>query len=119
MIGVAPPELVSGAVAVTLVTVPHAAPPSTVLPLPSNFTQSFVVVVPVDAWTIAPLPWYVALMIGVAPPELVSGAVALTLVTVPVPQPAPESTVLPLRSNLTQSFVVVVPVDAWTFAPFP
>ena len=58
-------------------------------------------------------------MIGVAPPELVSGAVADTLVTPPDEQAAPASIVLPLASNLTQSFVVVVPVDAWTFAPFP
>ncbi len=39
---------------------PQAAPASTVLQFASHFMQSFVVVVPVESWTLEPLPWTVA-----------------------------------------------------------
>src|SRR5579864_1155910 len=69
-----------------------ADPLSTALPLASYLTRSLVVVVPVDIWTLVPLPCSpvapVMPIAGVAPPEDVTGAVPVTLVTVP-PPPAP------------------------------
>src|SRR5579864_3930549 len=55
---------------------------------------------------------------GVAPPVDVIGAVPVTLVTVPAGI-APPSIALPFASYFSKSFVVVVPVASWTFAPLP
>lgn len=57
--------------------------------------------------------------VGVAENVVVTLDAAFPVPPLLVPHAPPASTVLPFASNLTQSFVVVVPVLNWNLVPFP
>jgi len=73
---------------------PHAAPASTVLPLASNFTQSLVVVAPVDSCRLAPLPCTPVMLL--VPVTVLGTPVVVVFLSKPVARPASDVPLSPV-----------------------